>query len=84
MFGWRRWLIGKADAVAQDRVRVLERENRRLQDEVDVQRDMIKRLTEWQGRETERLEKETAIFTADKVRALEFSRGGFAGGDNDR
>lgn len=66
----KRW----ADADALSRLAESRREVERLEGVVTIQRDQIKRLLDWQARETERLEAETAIFTARKIVALEGTR----------
>lgn len=60
-----------ADRDAQARLAEARRENERLEGHVSILKDQIKRLLDWQARETARLETETAILTARKVAALD-------------
>ena len=64
---FRRW----ADNYVESRLTEARLEIQRLEGVITIQQDQIKRLLDWQARETERLERDTAILTGQKVRALE-------------
>ena len=66
-----RWLIRWADADTRGRLEEARNENKRLESERDILKDQIRRLLDWQQRETLRIERESAIFTAEKVAAIE-------------
>ena len=60
-----------ADKDAQARLAEANRENERLEGHVSILKDQVRRLLDWQARETARLEAETAILTARKIAALD-------------
>jgi predicted nuclease with TOPRIM domain len=66
-----RWLLRWADADTRGRLEEARNEIKRLEAEVQILNDQIRRLMDWQQRETQRLERETAIFTAEKIMAIE-------------
>ena len=72
MFGRliRRW----AEYDTRQRLSEARAEIERLQAQVKIQEDQIKRLAQWQTRETARLEAETAILVSRRELALDMRR----------
>lgn len=76
LFGFGRLIRRWADQDMRRRLQESRQEVERLEAVVKIQEDQIKRLAQWQARETARLNAETAILVTRQELALEARRHG--------